>query len=101
MRSAHPIILSRREGPLFLQKELFMKLIKGSFAGLVLAGVLATMPMAAFAQGSARGHRSIVHSSHANFLMSGRAVAPQVQSSSDDGFYHPPRDPQFNTARDQ
>ena len=32
-------------------ERLFMRLIKGSLAGLVLAGILAMMPAAAFAHG--------------------------------------------------
>src|SRR6266436_9346847 len=36
-------------------ERLFMRLIKGSFAGLVLAGILAMMPAAAFAHGGGGG----------------------------------------------
>ena len=39
--------------------------------------------------------------SYVSFLTSGTAATPRVQSDSDQGFYQPPRDPQFNTARDQ
>jgi hypothetical protein len=34
-------------------------------------------------------------------LMPGTAATPGVQSDSDQDFYQPSRDPQFNTARDQ
>jgi hypothetical protein len=40
------------------------------------------------------------HSS-VNLLMPGTAATPGVMSNSDQDFYQPPRDPQFNTARDQ
>jgi hypothetical protein len=33
--------------------------------------------------------------------MPGTAVTPRTQSDQDQDFYQPPRDPQFNTARDQ
>jgi hypothetical protein len=33
--------------------------------------------------------------------MPGAAVTPRTQSDQDQDFYQPPRDPQFNTARDQ
>jgi hypothetical protein len=36
-------------------ERLFMRLIKGSLAGLVLAGILAMMPAAAFAHGGGGG----------------------------------------------
>jgi hypothetical protein len=39
--------------------------------------------------------------SNVSLLMPGPAVTPRVQSENDQGFYQPPRDPQFNTARDQ
>jgi hypothetical protein len=41
------------------------------------------------------------HHSNVSMLMPGRAATPAVQSNDDENFYHPPRDPQFNTARDQ
>jgi hypothetical protein len=40
------------------------------------------------------------HLSGVNLLMPGTVTTP-VQSEKDAGFYEPPRDPQFNTARDQ
>ena len=36
-----------------------------------------------------------------NLLAAGTAATPRVQSDSDQDFYQPPTDPQFNTARDQ
>ncbi len=39
--------------------------------------------------------------SNVSVLMRGTAATPGVQSDSDQDFYQPPRDPQFNTARDQ
>jgi len=39
--------------------------------------------------------------SNVSLLTSGTAATPRVQSGSDQDFYQPPRDPQFNTARDQ
>ena len=39
--------------------------------------------------------------SNVSLLMPGTGTTPGVQSDSDQDFYEPPRDPQFNTARDQ
>jgi hypothetical protein len=39
--------------------------------------------------------------SDVSLLMPGTAATPGVQSDSDQDFYQPPRDSQFNTARDQ
>jgi hypothetical protein len=39
--------------------------------------------------------------SNVSVLTPGTAATPGVQSDSDQDFYQPPRDPQFNTARDQ
>jgi hypothetical protein len=39
--------------------------------------------------------------SSVSLLLPGPAATPGVQSDTDQDFYHPPRDPQFNTARDQ
>jgi hypothetical protein len=39
--------------------------------------------------------------SNVSLIAPGLAVIPPAQSNNDDGFYHPPRNPQFNTARDQ
>ena len=75
------------------EQKVFMKLTrKGSLAGLILAGILVMMPGAAFAQGDG---------GHASLLASGRTVTHRVQNGSDQDFYQPARDPQFNTARDQ
>jgi hypothetical protein len=41
------------------------------------------------------------HSSNVSLLMPGRAVPPPLQSNNDQGFYQPPENPQFNTARDR
>jgi hypothetical protein len=41
------------------------------------------------------------HHSNVSLLIPGTAATPPVQSNHDQDFYHPPRDPQFNTARDQ
>ncbi len=82
-----------------------MRLIKGSLAGLILTGILAMMPAAAFAHGGGGGGRVGGHlfggGGHVSLLTSGTAATPPVQSGSDQDFYQPPRDPQFNTARDQ
>ena len=44
-------------------ERLFMRLIKGSLVGLVIAGLLVVMPTAAFARGGGGGggHASGVH----------------------------------------
>ena len=80
-----------------------MRLIKGSLAGLVLAGILAMMPAAAFAHGGGGGVGGHLFGSggRVSLLTSGTAATPPVKSGSDQDFYQPPRDPQFNTARDQ
>jgi hypothetical protein len=39
--------------------------------------------------------------SNVSLLMPGTATTPRVENEIDQGFYQPPRDPQFNTARDQ
>jgi hypothetical protein len=39
--------------------------------------------------------------SNVRLLMPGTDTTPPVQSDIDQDFYQPPRDPQFNTARDQ
>jgi hypothetical protein len=39
--------------------------------------------------------------SNVSLFTPGRATTPRVQSESDQDLYQPPRDPQFNTARDQ
>jgi hypothetical protein len=36
-----------------------------------------------------------------SMLMPGTAAVPRANSEGDQDFYHPPRNPQFNTARDQ
>jgi hypothetical protein len=41
------------------------------------------------------------HPSNVSMIMPGTVVRPPAANRADDGFYHPPRDPQFNTARDQ
>jgi hypothetical protein len=58
-----------------------------------MAGSLALLSTGCAATG---GHHSGV-----NLLMPGTTVTSPVQSGNDQGFYEPPRDPQFNTARDQ
>jgi hypothetical protein len=39
--------------------------------------------------------------SNVGLLMPGEATVPSRQSDNDQDFYQPPRNPQFNTARDQ
>ena len=39
--------------------------------------------------------------SNVRLLMPGTTVTPHAQSESDQDSYQPPRNPQFNTARDQ
>jgi hypothetical protein len=46
-------------------ERLFMRLIKCSFAGLVLAGILAMMPAPAFAHGGGGGGHAFVGGGHA------------------------------------
>jgi hypothetical protein len=41
------------------------------------------------------------HNSNVSLLMPGTAITTPVQTDNDQDFYQPPRDPQFNTARDQ
>jgi len=53
IRSASGVSLTERGAPIF--GSLFMKLINGSLAGLVLAGILAIVPAAAFAHGGGGG----------------------------------------------
>jgi hypothetical protein len=36
-----------------------------------------------------------------NLLTAGTAATPRIRSDSNQDFYQPPTDPQFNTARDQ
>src|ERR1700719_5249872 len=51
MRSEDPIVPLRVPKTIVFPERLFMRLVKGSFAGPVLAGILAMMPAAALAQG--------------------------------------------------
>jgi hypothetical protein len=54
-----------------------MRLIKGSFAGLVLAGILAMMPALAFAHGGGGGGgHAFVGGGHAFGGFSGRGFSP-------------------------
>jgi hypothetical protein len=39
--------------------------------------------------------------SNVSMLMPGTSAPPPAASNRDQDFYHPPRNPQFNTARDQ
>jgi hypothetical protein len=62
-------------------ERLFMRLIKGSLAVLVLAGVLAMMPAAAFArwgggQGGRGGEHAFVGGGHASGGFTGRGFSP-------------------------
>src|SRR6202022_449560 len=61
--------------------RLFMRLVKCSLAGLVLAGMLAMMPAAAFAhgggsQGGRGGERAFVGGGHASGGFTGRGFSP-------------------------
>jgi hypothetical protein len=51
MRSEHADYPLRVPKTIVFAEKLFMRLIKGSLAGLVLAAILAMMPAAAFAHG--------------------------------------------------
>src|SRR5258706_7054078 len=55
MRSRYPISPSRSVKPNCNSESLLMRLIKGSLVGLVLAGILALAPTAAFAHGGGGG----------------------------------------------
>jgi hypothetical protein len=58
-------------------ERLFMRLIKGSFAGLVLAGILAMMPAPALAHGGGGGGgHAFVGGGHAFGGFSGRGFSP-------------------------
>src|SRR6202140_2179833 len=58
-------------------ERLFMRLIKGSFAGLVLAGILAMMPAPAFAhEGGGGGGHTFFGGGHAFGGFSGRGFSP-------------------------
>ena len=64
-----------------LAERLFMRLVKGSLAGLVLAGILAMMPAAAFARGGAGqggrgGEHAFVGGGHASGGFTGRGFSP-------------------------
>lgn len=66
-------------------------------AYLVLLGVIAgSLALLSTGCTATEGRHSNV-----SLLMPGTAVTPRVQSANDQGFYQPPRNPQFNTARDQ
>jgi hypothetical protein len=41
------------------------------------------------------------HNSNVSMIMPGTVAPPRVTGDGDQDFYQPPRDPQFNTARDQ
>jgi hypothetical protein len=59
----------------------------------VMAGSLASLSTGCTATGGPNSPVSL--------QMPGTAVTPRTQSDQDQDFYQPPRDPQFNTARDQ
>jgi hypothetical protein len=64
-----------------LPERLFMRLVKGSLAGLVLAGILAMMPAAAFArggggQGGRGGEHAFVGGGHASGGFAGLGFSP-------------------------
>ena len=61
-----------------------MRLIKGSFAGLVLAGILAMMPAPAFAHGGGGGGgHAFVGGGHAFGGFSGRGFSPGFSGTRD------------------
>jgi hypothetical protein len=58
-----------------------------------MAGTLALLSTGCTATGAGN--------SNVSMFMPGTAVPPRVTSDGDQDFYQPPRNPQFNTARDQ
>jgi len=63
---------------------------------LLLAAMAGTLALVSTGCTADEGRNSNV-----SMLMPGRAAPPLVNSNADQDFYHPPRNPQFNTARDQ
>ena len=63
---------------------------------LLLAAMAGTLALVSTGCTATEGRNSNV-----SMLMPGTAPTPQVNSDTDQNFYHPPRNPQFNTARDQ
>jgi hypothetical protein len=62
IQSEDPIVPLRGPKTILFPEGLFMSLVKGSFAGAVLGGILAMMPAAAFAQvGGGHGGRGEEH----------------------------------------
>jgi hypothetical protein len=81
MRSEDPIVPLRVPKTTLFPERLFMRLVKGSFAGPVLAGILAMMPAAAFAQGGGGqggrgGERAFLGGGHALGGFTGRGFSP-------------------------
>ena len=81
MRSEHAITPLRVPETIVSAKRLFMRLVKGPLAGLVLAGILAMMPAAGFArggggQGGRGGEHAFVGSGHASGGFTGRGFSP-------------------------
>jgi hypothetical protein len=63
---------------------------------LLLAAMTATLALGSTGCTATEGRNSNV-----SMLMPGTATPPHVNSNADHDFYQPPRNPQFNTARDQ
>jgi hypothetical protein len=63
---------------------------------LLLAAMAGTLALVSTGCTATEGRNSNV-----SMLMPGTAVTPHANSNADQDFYHPPRNPQFNTARDQ
>ena len=82
MRSEDPIVPLRVPKTIVFPERLFMRLVKGSFAGPVLAGILAMMPAAALAQGGGgqggrRGEHAFLGGGHAFGGFTGRGFSPR------------------------
>jgi hypothetical protein len=63
---------------------------------LLLATMAGTLALVSTGCTATEGRNSNV-----SMLMPGTAAPAHVNSNADQDFYHPPRNPQFNTARDQ
>src|SRR3984893_3877508 len=81
MRSEHAITPLRVPETIVFPEGLFMRLVKGSLAGLVLAGILSMMPASAFAhggggQGGRGGEHAFAGAGHASGGFTGRGFSP-------------------------
>jgi hypothetical protein len=97
LASLIPSSLGLEEIMYILQKESKSGGRRGGQLSLLLLGVVAgTLTLLSAGCTTSEGHGSNV-----SLVMPETAAPPQVQSDGDSDFYQPPRNPQFNTARDQ